>query len=83
MDEHQVVQVCYQFKHGLAFMTLTTHHLLNNMALADTCCFRVQTQDHFDSVFNWYNLDFVLIALEVNSMGAHYNPASVSTSIVN
>jgi hypothetical protein len=46
MDEHQVVSVGHQFKHGVTFMTLTTPHFLNNMARADNCCF--QTQGHFD-----------------------------------
>jgi hypothetical protein len=35
MDEHQVVCVGHQFKHGVTFMTLTTLHSLNNMARAD------------------------------------------------
>jgi hypothetical protein len=44
MDGHQVVQVGHKFKHGVTFMTLTTPHLLNNMARADNCGF--QTQGH-------------------------------------
>jgi hypothetical protein len=36
MDEHQVVLVCNQFKDGVTFMTLTTQHLLNNLARGDS-----------------------------------------------
>jgi hypothetical protein len=76
MDEHQVVSVGHQFKHGVTFMTLTTPHFLNNMARADNCGFG--TQGHFDGAFNWCNKDFALIAFGMNSMGAHYNPVSIS-----
>jgi hypothetical protein len=79
MDKHQAVQVGYQLKHGVTFMTPTTPHLLNNMARADNCCF--QKQGQFDCVFNWCNKDFALIAFGMNSTGAHYN--LVSISIVN
>jgi hypothetical protein len=47
MDEHQVVQVGYQFKDGVTFLTVTTPHLLNNLARADNCKFEVQ--GHIDS----------------------------------
>ncbi len=50
MDEHQVVQVCHQFKNGVTFMTVTTQHLLNNLARADNCKF--ETQGYFDGAFN-------------------------------
>ncbi len=72
MDEHQVVQVCHQFKDGVTFMTVTMQHLLNNMARMDNCKF--QTQGHFDGAFNWCNMDFALLAFGTNRMGAHYNP---------
>jgi hypothetical protein len=62
MDEHQVVQGGYQFKHGVTFTTLTTRHLPNNMARGATCNFG--TQGHFDSAFNWCNSDFALLPSE-------------------
>jgi hypothetical protein len=78
MDEHQVVQVGHQFKDGvrLTFMTVTMEHLLNNMAGEDNCNF--ETQGHFDGAFNRFNKDFALIAFGMNSMGAHFNPVSIS-----
>ncbi len=56
MNEHQVVQVGYQFKHGVTFMTVTTPHLLNNLARADNCKFEVQ--GHFDGAFGWCSRNF-------------------------
>ncbi len=50
MDEDQVVQVSYQFKGGVTFMTVSTQHSLNNMAWADNCNF--ETQGHFDSALD-------------------------------
>ncbi len=79
MDEHQVVQVGYQFKDGVTFLCATTPHLLNNLARADNCKFEVQ--GHFDGAFGWCSRDFALLGFGVNSMGAHFNP--VSMSIVN
>jgi hypothetical protein len=76
MDADQVVQVGHHFKDGVTFMTVTTQHLLNNMERADNCIF--QTQGHIDCAFNWCNRDFVLLAFGMNSMGAHYNPVSIS-----
>jgi hypothetical protein len=76
MDEHQAVQVSHQFKDGVTFMVLSTLHLLNNMACWDHCKFA--TQGHFDGTFNWCNRDFALIAFGMISMGAHYNPVSIS-----
>ncbi len=62
-----------QLKDGVTFITLTTPYFLNNMARANNCGFR--TQGHFDRVFD---KDFALIAFGMNSMGAHYNPVSIS-----
>jgi hypothetical protein len=76
MDEHQVVQVSHQFKDGVTFMDLSMQHLLNNIARGDNCNF--ETQGHFYRAFNWCNKDFALIAFRMNSMGAHYNPVSIS-----
>jgi hypothetical protein len=76
MSEHQTVCVGHQFKDGLTFMCLTTCHLLGNMSRAvnSTC----QTQGHFDGAFNWCKKDFAIIGFGMNSMGAHFNPVSVS-----
>jgi hypothetical protein len=76
MDEQQVVQVGHQFKDGVSFMTVTTQHLLNNMACVDNCEF--QTQGHIDCAFDWCSRDFALLTFGMNSMGAHYNPVSIS-----
>jgi hypothetical protein len=76
MDEHQVVQVGHQFKAGVTFMTLTTQHLLNNLARADNCKFQIQ--GHIDGAFDWCSRDFALLGFGVNSMGANYNPVSIS-----
>ncbi len=76
MDEHQVVQVCHQFKDGVTFMTVTMLHLLNNLAREDNPTF--ETQGHFDSAFKGCDKDFALIAFGMNSMGAHFNPVSIS-----
>jgi hypothetical protein len=73
MDEHQVVQVDDQ---GVTFMTVTTPHLLNNLARAGNCKFQIQ--GHIDGAFNWCSRDFALLGFGVNSMGAHYNPVSIS-----
>ena len=57
-------------------MTLTTCHLLGNMSRAvNSGC---QTQGHFDGAFNWCKKDFGMIGFSMNSMGAHFNPVSVS-----
>ena len=76
MDEHQVVQVGHQFKDGVTYMTVTTQHLLNNLARADNCKF--EAQGHIDGAFGWCNRDFALLGFGVNSMGDHYNPVSIS-----
>ena len=76
MSEHQPVCVGHQFKNGVTFMTVTTCHLLGNMARAVNA--GSQTQGHFDGAFNWCKKDFGLIGFGMNSMGAHFNPVSVS-----
>ncbi len=76
MNEHQVVQVGYQFKDGVTFLAVTTPHLLNNLAREDNCKFEVQ--GHIDGAFGWCSRDFALLGFGVNSMGAHYNPVSIS-----
>lgn len=79
LDEHEPVCVGHQFADGVTFMTLTTPHLLSNMARAVNCGW--QKQGHFDGAFNWCRKDFAMIGFGMNSMGAHFNP--VSLSIVN
>jgi hypothetical protein len=76
MDEHQPVCVGHQFKDGITFMCVSSCHLLNNLARAvnSTC----QTQGHMDGAFNWCKKDFALLGFGMNSMGAHFNPVSVS-----
>ena len=76
MDEHEVVCVGHQFSNGVRFMTLTTTHLLLNMARAKNCGW--QAQGHFDAAFNWCGKEIALIGFGMNSMGAHFNPVSVS-----
>jgi len=76
MSEHQPVCVGHQFKNGVTFMTVTTCHLLGNMARAVNA--GSQTQGHFDGAFNWCKKDFGLIGFGMNSLGAHFNPVSVS-----
>ncbi len=72
MDEHQVVQFGYQFKHGVTFMTLTTQHLLNNTARSDNCDFG--TQGHFDGAFNWCSKDFCFDFLQNEQHGCALQP---------
>ena len=76
MDEHQPVCVGHQFKDGITFMCISSCHLMNNMARAvnSTC----QIQGHLDGAFNWCKKDFALLGFGLNSMGAHFNPVSVS-----
>ncbi len=76
MDEHEVVCVGHQFSKSVRFMTLTTPHLLLNMARAKNCGW--QAQGHFDATFNWCGKEIALIGFGMNSMGAHFNPVSVS-----
>ena len=37
-----------------------------------------QIQGHWDGTFNWCNKDFGLLAFGLNSMGAHYNPVTIT-----
>ena len=79
LREHEPVCLGHQFKDGVTFMTLSTPHLLLNMARAVNCGW--QKQGHFDGAFNWCGKDFAMIGFGMNSMGARFNP--VSLSIVN
>jgi len=76
MSEHQPVCVGHQFKDGISFMTITTCHFLGNMSRAVNSA--SQTQGHFDGAFNWCKKNFGLIGFGMNSLGAHFNPVSVS-----
>ena len=79
LGEHQPVCLGHQFEGGVTFLCLSTPHLLNNMARAENCGW--QKVGHFDGAFNWCKKDFGMIGFGMNSMGAHFNP--VSLSIVN
>ncbi len=68
--------VGHQFRDGVLFMSLTTQHLLLNMARAKNCGW--QAQGHFDAAFNWCWKEIALIGFGMNRMGAHFNPVSVS-----
>ncbi len=76
MDEHQTVCVGHQFKDGVTFMCLTTPHLINNMVRSENC--GCQKTGHFDGAFNLCKKDFGMIGFGMNSMGAHFNPVSLS-----
>ena len=79
LDEHQTVCVGYQFKNGVCYMTITTPHMLNNLARGENCGW--QKQLHVDAAFNWCEKAVAVVGMGLNSMGAHYN--SVSISIAN
>ena len=76
MDKHQVVNVGHQFSDGVRFMSLTTQHFLLNMARAKNI--DRQAQGHLDAAFNRCGKVTALIGFSMNSMGAHFNPVSVS-----
>ena len=57
-------------------MCLSTPHLLNNMARAVNCS--CQKQGHTDAAFNWSGKEVALIGFGMNSMGARFNPVSIS-----
>ena len=76
LDEHQTVCVGHQFKNGVRFMCVTTPHMLNNFARAENAGWPKQM--HMDGAYNWCSKDFSLLAIGVNSLGAHYNPVSIS-----
>jgi hypothetical protein len=71
-----VVSVGHQFSDGVCFMSLTTPHLLANMARAVNC--GSQKQGHTDAAFNWCGKELALVGFGMNRMGAHFNPVSVS-----
>jgi hypothetical protein len=76
MDAHQVVCLGFQFKDGVRFMVLSTPHFIVNMARSIQCGWQIQ--GHWDGAFNWCNKDFGLLAFGLNSMGARYNPVTVT-----
>ena len=69
LDEHEPVCVGHQFADGVTFMTLTTPHLLNNMARAVNCGW--QKQGHFDGAFNWCRKDFAMMWKEVQAFNTN------------
>ena len=76
LDEHQPVCCGYQFTDGVRFMTISTVHLLLNMARVKN--YKWQIQGQFDGSFNFCKKDFCIIGFGVNSLGAHFNPISLS-----
>ena len=60
-------------------MTVSTPHMLNNLARGENCGW--PTQMHFDGAFNFCDEDVSVLGIGLNSMGAHYNPVSISLAI--
>jgi hypothetical protein len=79
LKPHEVVGCAFQFKNGVRFMHTTTPSMLMNLAYGVNC--RWQTQFHLDGAYNVCKHEFGIIGIGMNSMGAHFNP--VSLSIVN
>ena len=71
LSEHQVVCLGHQFSDGVSFMCLSTQH--------GACCqLRCQKQEHTDPAFDWCGKEVALVGFGMNSMGARFNPVSVS-----
>jgi hypothetical protein len=79
VEEHQLVCLGHQFEKDVTCMCVTTPHLLNNIPRSENCGW--QKVGHLDGAFNWCKKDFGMIGFGMSSMGAHFNP--VSLSIVN
>ena len=78
LKPHEVVCCAYQFKNGVRFMHTTTPSMLINMEYSVNC--GLQSQFHLDGAYN-LQYEFGIIGIGMNSMGAQFNP--VSLSIVN
>ena len=78
LDAHQPVCCGYQFEDGVTYMTISTVHLLINLARAKNT--KREIQAHFDGSFGYCVKDFCFIGLGVNRLGAHFNPVSFSIS---
>ena len=82
LDPHEAVcSLCcaFQFKNGVRFLRTTSPHLLSNLARGENCGW--QKQIHFDAAHSFCKHEFGILGIGINSMGAHFNP--VSLSIVN
>ena len=79
LDPHEVVCCAFQFKNGVRFLQTTSPHLLNNLGRGENCGW--QKQCHLDGAYNFCKHEFGIIGIGINSMGARFNP--VSLSIVN
>jgi hypothetical protein len=78
LDAHQPVCCGYQFEDGVTYMTISTLHLLINLARAKNA--QDEVQGHIDGSFGYCVKDFCLIGFGVNRLGAHFNPVSISIS---
>ncbi len=78
LNAHQPVYSGYQFEDGVAYMTISTVHLLINLALAKNT--KQEIQGHFDGSFGYCVKDFCFIGFGVNQLHAHFNPISFSIS---
>jgi hypothetical protein len=76
LDAHEPVCCGYQFEDGVTFMTLSTVHLLSNLARAKNT--KREIQGHFDGSFGYSKKDFCFVGFGVNRLGAHYNAVSIS-----
>jgi hypothetical protein len=65
-----------QFEHGERFMCISTVHLLGNKTCTQLCGWQIQ--GHFDGSFNFCDTEFASIGFGMNSMGARFNPVSIS-----
>jgi hypothetical protein len=79
LTPHEVVCCAYQFKNGVRYMHTATPSMLSNLALSVNSGW--QTQFHLDGAYNFCRHEFGIIGIGMNSMGARFNP--VSLSIVN
>jgi hypothetical protein len=76
LDIHEPVCCGHQFEDGVRMMCLTTMHLAGNAARAVLCGWQVQ--GHWDTSFGLCDTDFALIGFGMNSMGARFNPVSIT-----
>ncbi len=69
MNEHRIVCGGHQFKDSVTFMTLTTPHFLNNMALWHVPTIAVSKRRAVLTVLNWCNTNFALITFGMDQHG--------------
>ncbi len=78
LNVHQPVSCGYHFEDGVTYMTISTVHLLINLARAKNT--KREFQGHFDGSFGYCVKDFCFISFGVNQLGVHFNPVSFSIS---